>query len=1032
MDFSQWLRDILAHRRRGGARPKGPMSSGSTTFIAACATTLLGCAGAGRTAAPAPTAPYRQTLTVTVHEGTELVAALSPDGQRIAFILLGQTWLVNAAGGKASAVTNVVSDPRQDRAIAWAPDSWSLAVWSSDPRQFRALDVATGATLRTWDTTASVDPVWDRADRVIAAEFRGDSTVLWNLPLDSAQITRVRVIPRRIGGLTMSPDHGTMAYTAPIPAGVSTRPGASDIWEMDVATGFERRLTVDSTPAGFPSYSPDGHWLAFLSERSGSLQVWLLPRGGGRPRPLTTKAEDLQLARLSWLPDSRGVMYTAAGKIRIAPLDGGAELTVEFTADLQVARWHSLRRPEIPRPGEARQVRGIVTPELSPDGKQVAFAALGDLWVANVVDGVPRRLTHTPADEARPRWSPDGKRLAYVVADPWAERHVEVIEVANPARVFDTGIATARSEFEFQLAWSPDGQRLAFIDTVRVGWTDLLSRQTRVVAQATGGFFAGFQWSRLLGWTRGGDSIVFARARFEGGAGVWQTWQVSADSGPAAAFRMPGEYSGAGFVGWHKDLLRIAFANSGRGYYVDLARPADRTRLADASTHDFSWSADGHALLYQSANRLRLLDVERAATRTVTPEITYTVPRAPPPLIIRNVRVIDGTGVAASRSSDVLVSEGRIARISPRGREPTPAGARELDGGGRTLIPGLINMHVHLAASGLNLLPYLYHGVTAVREMGADPSWTLSLRERVDAGEVLGPRIFATGGRIVAEKQGLVGPGWRYVDVEDPQTVAAEIAIMGSGGTDIVKPYFRDPLLDSRVSAAAHVAGLPMTSHFVLLGSLAQGLEGKEHSALQYRSQAAPYREDVVAALAAANTCITPTLQPRLSQRPQLDSSLFQDSAFAMLYPAHVIEEGRARLRPQVNARTQAIQRQRVEWDLASMFKLHRAGVRVVTGTDADPPFDELGVLLETQLLVRAGFTPLEAIRAATLDAASCLGVERELGSVEVGKRADLIIVDGDPATDIRDLRRIAWVVLGGVPYTREEILSSVRRSGPR
>jgi hypothetical protein len=81
---------------------------------------------------------------------------------------------------------------------------------------------------------------------------------------------------------------------------------------------------------------------------------------------------------------------------------------------------------------------------------------------------------------------------------------------------------------------------------------------------------------------------------------------------------------------------------------------------------------------------------------------------------------------------------------------------------------------------------------------------------------------------------------------------------------------------------------------------------------------------------------------------------------------------------------------------------------------------DEAGVLLETQLLVIAGFTPLEAIRAATLDAASCLGVERELGSVEVGKRADLLIVDGNPATDIRDLKRIAWVVLGGAPYTRQ------------
>jgi Tol biopolymer transport system component len=1001
------------------------MSGGSTMFTAACAATLLGCAGAVRAVPPVPTAPYRETLTVAAHEGTELVAALSPDGRRIAFILLGQTWLVDAAGGRAHAVTNVVDNPRQDRAIAWAPDSNRLAVWSSDRRLFRALDVDTSTTVRTWDATGTFDPVWDRlGDRLIAAEASGDSTVLWGLPLDSGlPKTRLSAVSHRISGLAIARDGGTLAYAGPVSA---QSPGATNLWELDLATGQERRLTADSAVDSYPAYSPDGQWLAFISERSGSPQVWLLPRGGGGPRQLTTRAEDLQLARLSWLPDSRGVMFTAAGKIRVASVDGGDQRTIEFTADLQVARWHALRRPEIPTPGESQPVRGIVTPALSPDGQQVAFAALGDLWVANVVDGASRRLTRTPADEARPRWSSDGKRLAYVVAEPWAERHVEVIEIANPAHIFDTGIATARSEFDFQLAWSPDDQRLAFIDTERVGWTDLRSRQTHVVAQAKDGFWAGFHWSRLLGWTPDGDSIVFARARFEGAAGIWQTWQVSADGGPAVAFPMPGEYSGAGSVGWHKDLRRVAFATAGRGYYVDLKKPADRARLSDASTHDFSWSADGRGLLYQTGNRLRLLDVERAAVRTVTPEIEYTVPRAPP-LVIRNVRIIDGTGAAASGPSDVLVSDGRIARVSPLRSEPTPRGARELDGGGRTVIPGLMNMHVHLTAYDLNLFPYLYHGVTTVREMGADPSWTLSLRERVNAGELLGPRIFATGGRIIAEKEGLVGPGWRYADVADPKTVAAQIESMASGGTDIVKPYFRNPALDSLVSAAAHAAGLPMTSHFVLLGSLATGLEGKEHSSLQYRSQAAPYREDLVAALAAANTCVTPTLQARLSER---HSALFQDSVLASLYPAHIIEHGRAMIGQQQNARTQAILRQREEWALVSMLKLHRAGVRVVTGTDNGPPFDEPGVLLETQLLVLAGFTPLEAIRAATLDAASCLGVERELGSIGIGKRADLIIVDGDPAADIRDLGRIAWVVLAGAPYTRQEILARVRRPG--
>jgi len=116
--------------------------------------------------------------------------------------------------------------------------------------------------------------------------------------------------------------------------------------------------------------------------------------------------------------------------------------------------------------------------------------------------------------------------------------------------------------------------------------------------------------------------------------------------------------------------------------------------------------------------------------------------------------------------------------------------------------------------------------------------------------------------------------------------------------------------------------------------------------------------------------------------------------------------------------------------DLANVRRLEDAGVRLATGTDVPAPWREHGVHLEMELLVMAGLTPLEAIRAATLDAARCLGVERDLGSVEVGKFADLIVVDGDPATDIRDTRRIRWVVLGGRLLSREEILDSVRPAG--
>jgi imidazolonepropionase-like amidohydrolase len=114
--------------------------------------------------------------------------------------------------------------------------------------------------------------------------------------------------------------------------------------------------------------------------------------------------------------------------------------------------------------------------------------------------------------------------------------------------------------------------------------------------------------------------------------------------------------------------------------------------------------------------------------------------------------------------------------------------------------------------------------------------------------------------------------------------------------------------------------------------------------------------------------------------------------------------------------------------NLESVKRLRDAGIPIATGTDIGPPWNEIGVHLEMELLVRAGLTPLEAIRAATLEGARCLGAEKDLGTVETGKLADFILVDGDPSQDIRCTREIQLIVLGGQPYTRQEILDRVRR----
>jgi len=968
--------------------------------------------------------PTSKAFTVSVNEGTELVAALSPDGNKIAFILLGQVWVVDRAGGKALAVTDVVNDPHENWAIAWAPGSRQIAI-TTLRRGLRVFDVDSRQVTVVSERADITDPAWSPdGKRISVAVLYGDALGVWDFPPTAggqpARIANAKP-SRRPGMPAYSPDGRYLAYSGPISEDWEPT-WESDLWQIDLATGKELRLTEDSVVDSYPAYSRDDQWLAFLSERSGSRQVWLLPRNGGEARPLTGDAEDVYLGPLTWLPDSRGVMFTRAGKICIAWLDRAEESKVEFTADLSVARWQNRRRTEIPGPNERRRARGIFTPALSPDGKRIAFAALGDLWIADVAGAGSARLTRTPADESYPRWSPDGRWLAYLCAAPGVECEVRVLELEKPDMP-RTLLTAPTTEF----IWSPDGRRLAYVEADKVGWVDLMNSAKREIAKEQ-------SRARLLGWDAKDDSIVFAASTI-GPPPAYRmqnkAWRIHSDGGVPQEMKWPEDSLVRAALS--SDFSRVAYSVSGAGYYARIPDSGAPTLIPDPSPRFLSWSADGRSLLYLSGTDVRLLDAERGVARPLRVSPEYRTPPAPQPLLIRNAHIIDGTGAAASVASDILVSGGRIRRIAPAGMIASRAGVREIEGAGRYLLPGLFNVHIHRTP----YLPFtsalLYNGVLAIRDVGMDAEWMQSQRERMEAGEFLSPRTFMTGGLVVTES-GVSFSNQRAVDPRDPKSVSAAVSAMSAAGADWIKPYFRDALLDARVIEAGHAQGLPVTSHYVFLSSLARGLNGKEHADLLYRGYTEIYRQDVLAALRAADIVVTPTLvswsamMAGRSPVVPLEDKFLDNPTLTVFYPPSVLKQAREDMRQPIPERTMELMKKYQRWEIESVKKLRDDGIRIATGTDIGPPWNEMGVHLEMELLVKAGLTPLEAIRAATLESARCLGAERDLGTVETGKLADFILVDGDPSQDIRRTREIQLIVLGGQPYTRQEILDRVRR----
>jgi Tol biopolymer transport system component len=968
--------------------------------------------------------PNRSDTTVFVNEGTSLIGTLSPDGKKIALIILGQVFIADRASGTATPLFGL-KDPGEYDLLAWSPDSRSVAINPAyqNPTGLLVVDIATGK--RTCVTTRSTfeSLAWTPSGRLVVSLVKGDSIELRSYrPVTGSDATTLATVPAASAFFSLTPDEHQVVFASPV-SNSSTPLPTTRIWKLDLQSRVTNPLTAPESLDNAPSVSPDGQSIAFISERDGSRQLWTMNIDGTNRRRLTRDVVNLLLTPKSWTPDSKSILFAAAGRLHEVSTAGGEISNVPFKAPFHVARWTGLTRPMLATPGEIRRVRGIVDPAISPDGTRVAFSALGDLWVASLPGGTPRRVTHTPmTDEAAVQWAPDGRRVAFRSMSPGKDPAIEILDLsqgATPRRIGVDGIV---------FSWSGDGTRIAYRTFNAIGWIDVRDGAVHRIAPLNAGV------SSLAGWA-GPDGILFSTVRTPtdstNSTHAFHNYFVAAARDSALPQprdiipRVPASRSA-----WSADLSKLAFVRADRGYWRDSSTNSESRLIPDPSPRSFSWTADRRKLLYLSNGRLRLLNIATGRATTIDVAPTFKVPLPPAPVVIRGARVIDGRGTAPTRPSDVFVSGGRISRIVPTGTVRLPAGTRVVDGFGQTLLPGLFDLHVHLF-SKVPSPGYMWHGVTSVRDLGARGEWIVAQRERAESG-ALSPRIFGAGGQVTGLYE-LGNSQWtgREEAENDSRSVSVQVASLAANGAQIIKTYFHNHRFDALASEVSHAAGLPMTSHFISPGAIARGLEGKEHSNTYYGVDfTEPWMEDMISLAKTANTCVTPTLALYTGSTRghstiyPFDSTHFEEPAAAVFVSPAERKQLRDQLRTPLTERARAVWERRFRDDLASVGRMANAGVRIGAGTDTGPEGRSLQIELE--LLVKAGLTPLQAIRAATYDAATCAGVENSLGSVEVGKVADLVLVTGDPSRRIQDASNVKMVFFGGTPITRDQLKSTV------
>jgi len=976
---------------------------------------------------PAAQPPSGRDVHLTLDEGTSMAAAMSPDGRTIAIDLLGTIRTLPAAGGQAKPITDIFMDARQP---SWSPDGKKIAfqAYRTSTWQIWTMN-ADGSELRAVTESPFDDrePTWSPdGTRIAFSSDRSGSYDIWILTVATGAVSQVKTPPH---SLTVASVAGSQTTTFP---SNEYMPGWLNNDVIAYATdrdGIQSMSTSRSQPnfgtmmegalAG-PAFGPDSS-VAFNTIGGGRSR--LIVNG----RNIADEDEDVFPFRPQWIGGD--VLYTADGKIKRRPAAGGPARVIEFSADVSFTRPAFTPRPHRLSLSGPQPVRGVMHPAISPDGKQIAFAALGDLWLMPI-GGAARRLTDDAAVETDPAWSPDGKSLAYS-SDRDGSMQIWIRDLQSDVDRRLTDAAGA----PMQAAWSPDGSQIAFTNS---------DGQLFVVDAASGAIRRVHDRLNEPGrpsWSPDGSAVVMSslkvystrfregtnqvlRIPINGGSDAWfdpaphKSIGMREDYGPIWS---PDGSQMAAFV----DGLLTAWPVARDGAPLGPPRPLS-TELGGSP----SWTRDSKQILYQSDNGLKLVDVaSRRIVRTIEPKLTWTV--AAPPRTTTTIhagRFWNGRSEAVQTDVDIVVDGNRIRSVGPH-RVESHAGA-VVDASNQTVIPGLIEIHTHLSKSYGEALGriFLSWGITTVRNPASNTFEAMEDRESLESGRRIGPRVFTTGEPFDGTR--IYYPGG--TSLGEGGQLPLELQHAKDFGYDFIKTYVRLPdLMQKRIIETAHLNGLPVTSH-ELYPAVAFGADGVEHIRGTSRRGYSPkvtalsrsYR-DVIDLLTASKMTLTPTIGIQGGFRLQTlrDHSWIEDSRIQSLYPPSVPQRWREQTSVQTSADAIAEAERGVKPQEKTVFDVVRGGGRIVAGTDAPINPYGLALLMELENYADGGLTPIEVLKAATSVSADAMGLGAEIGSIEPGRLADLSIIDGNPLTDVRELRKVKRVMKDGKMYDVETLI---------
>jgi len=1010
-------------------------------------------------------------LAFDTSEGTWMNLDVSPDGRQIVFDLLGDIYVMPIAGSGSSPATRITSGPAFDMQPRFSPDGKRIAfssdrdglwnIWAMDTDGRNAKPISKEKRWFINSPTWSPDGNYIFARRHFVAQRSLGAGEIWMFHAsgsDGLQVTEKNGFQKDAGEPAISPDGRYLYFSKDVTPGqqfeYNKDPNGTiyAIVRRDLNTGHERTFVSVQGGSVTPRPSPDGKWLAYVRRVRLGSQLFIRNLATGQDRALFDHLDkDLQEAwaihglypQYAWMPDTKSLVVWGEGRIWRVDVASGESTAIPFVAHVEQTLNEALRFPQkVYTPNfPVRMLRDLA---ISPDGKQVAYSALGHVYVKSLPDGSPERVTNvTDRFEFDPAWSADGQWLAYTT---WSDADYGRVRVVKPDGSGGRDVFATPGHY-IEASFSPDGRtivyRAASADPDRgklygsepgiyIVPTDG-SAAPRLVRESGSDPMFDHTGKRIYVSDSRNSKFVLVSVGIDDPAsplgGSDEIVHFQSENATEIVPSPDGKWV-AFSERWHAFVA--PFPHSGRT--IDLGPTTSGypvARISRDAGFNLHWSGDSRKVFWSLGPELFSRDLARTFTflnsgleKGDEPEVKgipigFDAKSDAPDgsVALAGARIITAVGDQVIENGTVVIENNRIAAIGPSSSVEVPAGARRIDASGKTIMPGIVDVHGHVGGEGDGILAQNYwpfaanlaFGVTTVHDPSNDSATVFTNAELIRAGQKLGPRLYSTGTILYGAET-----PFKAV-VENYEDALSHLRRQKAMGAFSVKSY-NQQRRDARQMIIKAARELQMEvvpeGGSLLYFNETMILDG--HTTVEHSLPVPHLYKDVVTLFARSKTGYTPTLivdYGGLSGEYYWyqHTNVWENTRLLTFTPREIID---ARSRRRLMAPEDDFNHVLIG---KGAKKVLDAGGSVQLG--AHGQLQGLGAHWELWMLQQGGMTNLEAIRCATINGARALGLDADIGSLEKGKLADLVVMDRNPLENIRNSESIAMVMLNGRLY---------------